>query len=75
MDNQPEIREVQTTPIVLDPNSFTPRKGLITRYSRKLLEEGAKYYGRVGINALMNNPLWKPDNEPPPPTDWKQEGF
>jgi hypothetical protein len=37
------------TPTVLDPDSFTPRKGLITRYGKKLLREGAKFYGRMSI--------------------------
>lgn len=37
------------TPVVLDPDSFTPRKGLITRYGKKLLREGAKFYGRMSI--------------------------
>lgn len=37
------------TPTVLDPDSFTPRKGLMTRYGKKLLREGAKFYGRLSI--------------------------
>jgi Major capsid protein Gp23 len=37
------------TPTVLDPDSFTPRKGLMTRYGKKLLREGAKFYGRMSI--------------------------
>lgn len=37
------------TPTVLDPESFTPRKGLMTRYGKKLLREGAKFYGRMSI--------------------------
>lgn len=28
------------TPIVLDPASFSPRKGILTRYSKKLLKKG-----------------------------------
>jgi hypothetical protein len=37
------------TPVVLDPDSFTPRKGLLTRYGKKLLREGAKFYARLNI--------------------------
>lgn len=37
------------TPTVLDPDSFTPRKGLMTRYGKKLLREGAKFYARLSI--------------------------
>ena len=37
------------TPVVLDPESFCPRKGILTRYGKKLLREGAKFYGRLSI--------------------------
>ena len=37
------------TPTVLDPDSFTPRKGIITRYGKKMLREGAKFYARMSI--------------------------
>jgi hypothetical protein len=37
------------TPVVLDPDSFTPRKGILTRYGKKLLREGAKFYARMSI--------------------------
>jgi hypothetical protein len=37
------------TPTVLDPDSFNPRKGLMTRYGKKLLREGAKFYARLSI--------------------------
>lgn len=37
------------TPTVLDPDSFTPRKGLMTRYGKKLLREGAKFYARCSV--------------------------
>lgn len=40
-----------TTPIFIDPDSFSPRKGILTRYGRKMLRDGEKYYGRVKINA------------------------
>ena len=37
------------TPVVLDPESFCPRKGILTRYGKKLLREGAKFYARLNI--------------------------
>lgn len=37
------------TPVVLDPESFCPRRGLLTRYGKKLLREGAKFYARLSI--------------------------
>ena len=37
------------TPVVLDPDSFSPRKGLLTRYGKKLLREGSKFYARLNI--------------------------
>jgi hypothetical protein len=37
------------TPVVLDPESFCPRKGILTRYGKKLLREGSKFYARISI--------------------------
>lgn len=37
------------TPVVLDPESFCPRKGILTRYGKKLLREGAKFFARMSI--------------------------
>lgn len=44
--------KVPSEPVALDPDTFIPRKGILTRYGKKLLEEGAKYYGKVNINEL-----------------------
>ena len=41
------------TPLVYDPDSFTPRKGLLTRYAKKMLR--SEYYGLIkvaGLNTL-----------------------
>jgi len=41
------------TPLVYDPNTFTPRKGLLTRYAKKMLRP--EYYAKVmvaGLNTL-----------------------
>lgn len=37
----------QLTPVVLDPDDFTPRKGIMTRYAKKVVNN--KYYGVVEV--------------------------
>ena len=37
------------TATVLDPDSFCPRKGILTRYGKKMLREGARFYARLSI--------------------------
>jgi hypothetical protein len=41
------------TPLVYDPDTFTPRKGLLTRYAKKMVRP--EFYGKVfvaGLNTL-----------------------
>ena len=38
------------TPLVYDPVSFTPRKGIMTRYARKMVRPD--FYGKVMIQDL-----------------------
>ena len=38
------------TPLVYDPQTFTPRKGLLTRYAKKMIRP--EFFGRVFINDL-----------------------
>jgi hypothetical protein len=38
------------TPLVYDPNSFTPRKGIMTRYAKKMVRPD--FYGKVMIENL-----------------------
>ena len=38
------------TPLVYDPDTFTPRKGLLTRYAKKMLRP--EFYGKVYVNGL-----------------------
>ena len=41
------------TPLVYDPDTFTPRKGLLTRYAKKMIRP--EFYGKVdvaGLNSL-----------------------
>ena len=38
------------TPLVYDPSTFTPRKGLMTRYAKKMVRP--EFYGKILINGL-----------------------
>ena len=38
------------TPLIYDPNTFTPRKGLLTRFAKKMLRP--EFYGKVFVNGL-----------------------
>jgi hypothetical protein len=38
------------TPLVYDPDTFTPRKGLLTRYAKKMIRP--EFYGRVFVNDI-----------------------
>jgi hypothetical protein len=38
------------TPLVYDPETFTPRKGLLTRYAKKMIRP--EFYGRIFVNDL-----------------------
>ena len=38
------------TPLVYDPDTFTPRKGLMTRYAKKMLRP--EYYGKIYVAGL-----------------------
>ena len=39
------------TPLVYDPNTFTPRKGIMTRYAKKMIRP--EYYGQVYVSDLQ----------------------
>jgi hypothetical protein len=41
-----------STPTVMDPNSFTPNKGVMTRYGKKLIEDGGLYYATITVSNL-----------------------
>jgi len=40
------------TPLVYDPTTFTPRKGLMTRYAKKMLRP--EFYGKIYVSGLNN---------------------
>jgi len=39
------------TPLVYDPETFTPRKGLMTRYAKKMLRP--EFYGKIYVDGLQ----------------------
>jgi hypothetical protein len=40
------------TPLVYDPQNFTPRRGVMTRYAKKMVRP--EYYGKIYIKDLAN---------------------
>jgi len=40
------------TPLIYDPSTFTPRKGLMTRYAKKMLRP--EFYGKIYVSGLNN---------------------
>ena len=38
------------TPLVYDPNNFTPRKGVMTRYAKKMVRP--EFYGKIAVAGL-----------------------
>jgi hypothetical protein len=38
------------TPLVYDPDTFTPRKGLLTRYAKKMIRP--EFYGKINVAGL-----------------------
>ena len=38
------------TPLVYEPDTFTPRKGLLTRYAKKVVRP--EFYGRIYVSGL-----------------------
>ena len=40
------------TPLLYDPATFTPRKGLMTRYAKKMIRPD--YYGKIFVSGLSS---------------------
>jgi hypothetical protein len=38
------------TPLIYDPETFTPRKGLLTRYAKKMLRP--EFYAKIYVSGL-----------------------
>ena len=39
-----------TTPLVYDPSDFTPHKGVMTRYAKKMIRP--EFYGNIKVKSL-----------------------
>jgi hypothetical protein len=39
------------TPLVYDPTNFTPRKGVMTRYAKKVVRKD--FYAKLAVNHIM----------------------
>jgi hypothetical protein len=44
---------IQMTPTIIDPEDFTPRKGLMTRYGKILVDGGQYNYGQLVVKNLV----------------------
>lgn len=40
------------TPLVYDPQNFTPRRGILTRYAKKMVRP--EFYGKIIVDGLVN---------------------
>jgi hypothetical protein len=40
------------TPLVYDPNNFTPRRGVMTRYAKKIVRP--EFFGKIYIDGVSN---------------------
>ena len=40
------------TPLVYDPTNFTPRRGVMTRYAKKMVRP--EYYGKIYVKDLAS---------------------
>jgi hypothetical protein len=40
------------TPLVYDPQNFTPRRGVMTRYAKKMVRP--EYYGKIYVKDLTS---------------------
>lgn len=39
------------TPVVLDPETFSPRRGILTRYGKRLSVNGSQFYARLTVKG------------------------
>ena len=46
-----ELPETLRERVPLDPNSFNPAKGILTRYGKKLLADAKKHYGKITFSG------------------------
>lgn len=54
---------ISQKPIILDPEKFNARKGILTKYGKKLLVEGERFYRRLSIDDLDSTNYQRQDIE------------
>ena len=42
----PPVMPQVSGPVSIDPENFQPRRGILTRYGKKLLEQAKQFYGK-----------------------------
>lgn len=47
---------IKTTPIIYDPNTLQPKRGMITRYGTKMVDAGEFFYGTVFVSNIIGHP-------------------
>jgi hypothetical protein len=60
--------------VALDTASFDPRQGILTRYGRLLLEEGARFYARPTIAEILSM-VPVPCRHSEGKVNWRKDGF
>ena len=67
-----DVNFISMEHVVLDPASFSPRQGILTRYGRRLLEEGARFYARPTIAEILS---MVPHSHSEEKINWRKDGF
>jgi hypothetical protein len=44
---------VKTTPVIYDPKTLQPRRGMITRYGTKMVDGGEFFYGTIYVSNIL----------------------
>jgi hypothetical protein len=57
---------ITKTPVVLDPANFNPTRGILTRYGKKLLNEGSTFYDNITIGSKVKPSPYRSIDE-----DWE----
>ena len=43
---------IKTTPIIYDPKTLQPRRGMVTRYATKMIDGGEFYYATINVDNI-----------------------
>lgn len=70
-----DVNFISMEHVVLDPASFNPRQGILTRYGRHLLEEGARFYARPTIAEILAMIPQNNHRHSVEKVNWRKDGF